>query len=203
VYQHDYGTGGFEKYRQVQEFHNRRKLRHVWADENTLAVVADYVRTKVGAPVRGLCHGTRNGFEQRVLSEMIGCPVLGTDISPTASNFPNSVQWDFHDPNPDWIGQFSFVYTNSLDQAFDPRRALNTWVDQLVPERGLVFIEHTMSHAASGAGEMDPFGAHPMVMPYLFFEWGRGKYHLQDIVRPALPKANNGLAVWLFVLAPS
>jgi hypothetical protein len=201
VYVHDYGGRGYDHYRKLQEYHNRRKINEVWADESTLRVVADYVKKLVGKPARGLCHGTRNGFEQRVLSEMLNVPVIGTDISPTAAEFPNSVHWDFHEPNPDWVGQFSFIYSNSLDQAFDPRKALDTWVQQLDPRSGLIFIEHTMSHAPEGASEMDPFGAHPMVMPYLLFDWGRGKYHLLDILRPA-PKANNGMEVWLFVLAP-
>ena len=39
-----------------------------------------------------------------------------------------------------------------------------------------------MVHSASFAGEMDPFGAHPMVMPYLFFVWGRESYRLCDIL---------------------
>jgi hypothetical protein len=202
MYLHDYGSGGYEEYRRLQEFHNRRKLTDVWADENTLRVVADYVVAKMGTPLRGLCHGTRNGFEQRILAEMLNASVLGTDISPTATGFPNTVQWDFHDVKAEWIGHFDFIYSNSLDQAFDPRKALDTWINQVNSKSGLVFIEHTMSHSASEASEMDPFGAHPMVVPYLFFEWGRGKYELLDIVRPRLPKANNGLDVWLFVLAP-
>ena len=32
---------------------------------------------------------------------------------------------------------------------------------------------------------MDLFGAHPLIMPYLFFEWGRGEYRLIDIIRPS------------------
>ena len=52
----------------------------------------------------------------------------------------------------------------------EPARALNSWAKQIVPH-GRIYIEHTMAHAARYAGEMDPFGAHPMAMPYLFFIW--------------------------------
>jgi hypothetical protein len=46
---------------------------------------------------------------------------------------------------------------------------------------------------------MDPFGAHPMIMPYLFFAWGHGHYQLVDIFE--IPeKKNNQLKVWIFVL---
>lgn len=93
--------------------------------------------------------------------------IIGTDTSETATQFPNMVVWDFHEENPDWKGAFDFVYTNSLDQAMEPKRALDAWVGQLKP-KGRIYIEHTMSHAPAGAGAMDPFGAHPMVMPYLF-----------------------------------
>jgi len=202
VYQHDYGQAGYEEYKRIQVLHNRRKLNQVWADDATLSVVASYVRAAVPHPTAGLCHGTRNGYEQKTLSELLGIPVLGTEISDTAAQFPSTVHWDFHDSKEEWRGRFSFVYSNSLDQAFDPKKALETWIGQVDPAVGVVVIEHTMAHSTEGASEMDPFGAHPMAMPYLFFEWGRDKYQLVDIVRPTTKKANSGIEVWLFVLAP-
>ena len=99
----------------------------------------------------------------------------------------------------EWMSKFSFVYSNSLDQAFDPKKALSTWAAQLAPQ-GLLFIEHTMAHSPSGASEMDPFGAHPMVMPYLFFKWGKGEYRLVDILELKHEKKNN---VWVFVICRS
>ena len=78
--------------------------------------------------------------------------------------------WDFHEENPDWRGRFDFVYTNSLDQAMEPARALNAWAKQIIPQ-GRIYIEHTIAHSAQFANAMDPFGAHPMAMPYLFFTW--------------------------------
>ena len=197
-YQHDYGVAGFDKYRDIQVYHNKRKLDRIWADEKTLGVISDYIMTHGGKIKAGICHGTRGGFEQTVLSRLLKCPVIGTEISDTAIRFPQTVQWDFHEPNIKWIGAFSVVYSNSLDQAFDPKKALETWVEQLT-EDGLLFIEHTMSHSASGASEMDPFGAHPLIMPYLFFEWGRGKYRLVDIIRP-LHKKHEKFDLWIFVL---
>ena len=40
-YLHDYGEGGYESYREMQIFHNKRKIDHVWADDETLKIVAD------------------------------------------------------------------------------------------------------------------------------------------------------------------
>lgn len=201
TYQHDYGPGGYTKYREIQIHHNKRKLNNVWADDKTLGFICEYLKSHIAVVRAGLCHGARNGYEQKRFGEILGCPVIGTDIAETATEFPNSVQWDYHEINPEWIGQFSFVYSNSLDQAFDPRRALSTWVDQLA-DGGLVFVEHTMAHSPSGAGEMDPFGAHPMVMPALIFEWGRGQYRLRDILHPPHRKIGD-LAIWIFVIEKS
>lgn len=200
VYQHDY-AGGEDEYRTTQIFHNKRKLDKVWADDATLtALVADLQSGNTDGDIRGICHGARNGYEVGKLRELTGGEVIGTDISETASQFPDMVVWDFHEDNPDWHGRFDFVYTNSLDQAMRPDQALASWALQLKPDTGRIYIEHTMAHSASGASEMDPFGAHPMCMPYLFFKWGRGKYHLAEILELG-PKANNGKDVWMFVLA--
>lgn len=198
VYQHDYGTGGFERYRALQILHNKRKIERVWADEETIAFLSSYLRSNVKEIKRGICHGTRRGYEQTEFGKQLGCPVLGTEISDTAKQFPNTVQWDFHERKPEWRGIFSFVYSNSLDQAFDPEKALAAWADQLT-EDGLLLIEHTMLHSAASASDMDPFGAHPMVMPYLIFVWGKGKYRLVDILRP--PHKKMGMFdIWIFVI---
>ncbi|TAK54401.1 MAG: class I SAM-dependent methyltransferase [Gammaproteobacteria bacterium] len=197
VYLHDY-AGGYEEYRATQVFHNQRKLDAVWADEGTLQALATHLLQHHPEPRAGICHGARNGYEVELLGRLTGAKMIGTDIAETATRFPNMVVWDFHQDNPEWHGRFDFVYTNSLDQAMQPQRALAAWARQLAPG-GHIYIEHTMQHSAAGASEMDPFGAHPMCMPYLFFQWGRGLYRLVDILEPG-PKRNNRKPVWMFVL---
>ncbi|MDX1484597.1 MAG: hypothetical protein R3229_08960 [Alphaproteobacteria bacterium] len=198
-YLHDYGEGGYESYRKLQIFHNKRKLDHVWADDQTLKIIANYVSDRLGRGARGICRGARNGYEVQKLAELLGSKVIGTDISDTATRFENMVEWDFHEQNDQWIGQFGFVYTNSLDQAFDPEKALATWAEQITDD-GLIFIEHTTDHGPARADEMDPFGAHPMLMPYLFFQWGRSKYQLMDIITPEHGKSER-IRIWVFVLS--
>ena len=39
-----------------------------------------------------------------------------------------------------------------------------------------------------------------MAMPYLFFQWGRGRYRLVDILEVG-EKQNKKLKAWVFVLA--
>lgn len=198
VYFHRY-AGGYAEYRAVQIAANTAKLERVWADASTLQVIAaDLARRLPGGVAAGVCHGARNGFEVEWLREATGAEVIGTDIADSATQFPHMVVWDFHDANPAWRGAFDFVYTNALDQAVEPDRALAAWTQQLKPE-GRIYIEHTASHGAEGAGAMDPFGAHPMVMPYLFFRWGRGVYALDDILEVEA-KANSKIRAWIFVL---
>ena len=197
-YLHDY-QGGYPEYKKLQVYYNKKKLNRVWADETTLDRIMDYMRESGMAPKSGICHGARNGFEVKYLREKLGADVIGTDISDTATQFPHMVVWDFHDPNPDWADKFDFVYTNSLDQAMMPDKAVSTWAAQLKPG-GRIFIEHTMAHSPSDAGRMDPFGAHPLYMPYLLFKWGKGQYHLDEIIEIDA-KANNARRAWVFVVA--
>ena len=199
VHIHDY-PGGYKQYREVQIKHNKRKLGNVWADELTLQAIEDDLRShSLGRA--GICHGARNGFEVMWFREHLLGDVIGTDVSETAIQFPHMHIWVFHDDKSEWIGRFDFVYSNSLDQALNPAGALKAWAKQLIPS-GRMYIEHTMAHSVEGAGEMDPFGAHPLVMPYLFFVWGRdgGGYHL-DAILEVDAKQNNGMQAWIFVLS--
>ena len=194
-YLHSYSS--YEEYRNTQILHNERKLGQIWADETTLARVANIVLSHAPAQkeILGLCHGTRNGFEQRYFNNQQKLNAIGTDISPTANQFHNSVQFDFHDVNVEWVNRFDFVYSNSLDQSWQPKTALTTWFNQ-VRQDGLVILEHTKSHGPGAAGKMDPFGVRPIAMPYVLTEWFG---HQISVAHTIGKKANNGLDCWLFV----
>lgn len=169
-YLHQYSS--YEEYRKVQIYHNYRKLGRVWADAATMGLLAGALREQFGSgTIRGICHGTRNGFEQNHLNDQhAGFEVIGTDISPSARNFPNSFEWDFHDVNPDWAGQFDFVYSNSLDQSWQPKVALEAWLGQVRPG-GVVVIEYSEEQSPLAAGAMDPFGVRPVAVPYVLADW--------------------------------
>jgi hypothetical protein len=168
---HQYSS--YEEYRATQVFHNKRKVEKVWADESTLDLVVDRVVKEFGRERRlfALCHGSRNGFEQNYISTRLDVEILGTDISDTATDYPKSVQWDFHDRREEWVGKCDFVYTNALDQSWKPQAAVATWLEQL-KVGGLLFIEHSEhNHGPRGASSKDPFGAKPHYMPYLLCQW--------------------------------
>lgn len=192
------GSFDYERYRQVQEDGNKRKIENVWADQPTINFIADYLKARNPDLKRGLCHGVRRGNEQKWFSDRLGIDAIGTDISDTAKDFPNTVQWDFHDRNPYWVGQFDFVYTNSHDHAYDPQKAIETWLEQ-VNDKGAVFLEHTMGHSEQGANELDPWGVDPRILPFLIAQWSKGRYAVTEVLQPPHTKPN-GLKIWVIVI---
>ena len=194
-----YEYPSYEKYREVQIFHNKRKIKSVAADKTTLKRVAGLVESNtLKRPIKGLCHGSRNGFEQNYLNSLnVGIEALGTDISETALNFENSVQWDFHDVNEKWKNKFDFIYTNSLDQSWQPKQALVAWFEQL-SMNGIIILEHTKLDEVSGASEKDPFGVKLTVVPYILTMWFGSQISISHTVAK---KDNNGLDACLFVIS--
>ncbi|MFT6932561.1 MAG: hypothetical protein ACJAXT_001258 [Paracoccaceae bacterium] len=149
----------YESYRDVQVTGNKSKLRMQFVKESHIKILADYVNDTVGEISFGLCHGTRRGAEQSWFrTHLTGRPnVIGTEISDTATEFPHTVQWDFHDKNPDWDGNCDFVYSNSWDHAFDPVKAFGAWIDALKPG-GLMLLDYTKGQSPDDANALDPFG---------------------------------------------
>lgn len=135
--------------------------------------MADLVLTEFGNvdQIYGLCHGTRNGFDQNYLrraSKKLN--FNGTYISDIDSQFDNSVEWDFHKISPVWTNSQNFVYTNSFDQSWQPKVALQVWLSQLKSD-GILIIEHSESHGPQNTSKMDPFGVKPTAKPYILSLW--------------------------------
>ena len=152
-----YKYKNYDEYKDTQIYYNKKKIEHVWADEKTLEKIRDFLleNTSVGI-IKGICHGSRNGFEQNFFNKNKDrFYVIGTDISDTAENYKNSVMHDYHEEKKEWLNNFDFVYSNSLDQSFDPRKALKTWLNQL-KKNGFIVIEHTDQHGVIASGKMDP-----------------------------------------------
>jgi hypothetical protein len=185
------GTFDLEEYRRLQEQGNKAKINSVWAVEENIAYLADYLRRRLGAPRFGLCHGTRRGLEQGWFRKYLdGCEVLGTEISETATQFPHTIRWDFHEVKDEWLGAADFIYSNSFDHSYNPEKCLDAWMSCVRPN-GVCVLEHSTMHGPSGASRLDPFGAELVQMPYLIATWGRGKYGVREIL-PA-PRKKDGL----------
>ncbi len=175
------GNFDYQLYRKVQEEGNKEKIDRVWAKEENLKFIATYIKENYGTASFGLCHGTRRGKEQEWLGKHLGCEVLGTEISETATQFPNTIQWDFHEVKPEWVNNVDFIYSNSLDHSYDPEKCLNAWMS-CVKSGGFCFIEHGDFHGPAGSDKLDPFGASIMIMPYLILQWGKGDYFVKTIL---------------------
>ena len=195
-YLHEYES--YEQYREVQTYHNKRKIDRVWADEATLRVLCDELRREIPNKVHltGICHGTRNGFEQSFIAAHAGHDVTGTEISDTADQFERTVRWDFHDVNEAWVSKFDFVYSNSLDQAWNPKLAVETWLNQL-NGAGVLALEYAEAHSPTHASEMDPFGVRPTVVPYVLCQWFGHDVSVRCV---KCRKSNYGNDVWLFLV---
>lgn len=179
---HTYGDQfDYEKYRAVQTAGNHAKIENVWVREPNIKFLADYVRGLIPSPQFGICHGTRRGLEQEWFRKYLGCEVLGTEISDTATQFPHTIQHDFHEIKPEWVDSVDFIYSNSFDHSYDPEKCLNAWMSCIKPG-GVCILEHTSMHEPSAVNEMDPFGATLVAMPYLITKWGKGRYHVREIL---------------------
>ena len=149
IYKYD----SYGEYVAEQTAGNKKKINHVFVKKQTMQKIKE-MKAFAGSV---LCHGTRNGAEQKFFKEVYGpqLKVVGSEISDTATQFPDTVEWDFMKPNPDWVGEFDIVYSNSFDHCFEPVETLRVWADQLSPG-GSLFIEHSFDPKNNKSRAMDP-----------------------------------------------
>lgn len=186
------GAFDYEQYRRMQEDGNKRKIEWVAVKEENIKFLADYIQHHLATPEFGICHGTRRGKEQEWFRKHLGCEVIGTEISATATQFPHTVQWDFHEVKPEWLNAVDFIYSNSFDHTYDPEKCLNAWTSCL-KLGGLCFLEHASAQSQRAANMLDPFGADLPMMPYLILQWGKGKYAVREIIQsPAASGESRG-----------
>lgn len=132
-----YEYSSYEEYVEAQTEANKRKITNVWVRENVLGILKMYYNK---ADVI-LCHGTRNAAEQKILSKFYPeAEIMGTEISETAAQFPNTINHDFHEVLPEYVGKCDIVYSNSFDHSYDPDLCMQTWSGQ-VKEGGHLFLE--------------------------------------------------------------
>jgi hypothetical protein len=184
-------VGDYDQYRRQQNEGNLRKLDQVFVTRNNIDYLAAYISSRLGTDeLRILCHGTRNGTELRFFqSALPSATLLGTEIADTATQFPNTVQWDFHDMKDEWVGAWDVVYSNSWDHAFDPRRAFLNWMRSLKPQ-GVLLLDHTRRHTPAHVTRLDPFGARLPDLVHMLNEVGTPRWGvvevLSDLPEPAL-----------------
>jgi hypothetical protein len=181
-YRDENGKFNYAEYRRVQEKANIRKLDRVFASRVGIAMVSGYLRCLLGQEIRfGLCHGTRRGMEQAWFMDCLGCEVLGTEISSTATQFPHTIQWDFHEVKPEWVEAVDFIYSNSWDHSFDPERCFRAWASCL-RVGGVMVLEHSNQHSPDSVNKVDPFGIDLDALALMLNELGGAHFGVRDIL---------------------
>lgn len=106
-------------------------------------------------PGSAICHGVRCGAEMEAIRSHLVVPeVVGTDVQPRPDlqrTGLSIVHWDFTQPNPEWVGRFDLLWSNSLDHSPDPRAAVQVWMEQLRKD-GRMFLQWDRNHTMLTAG---------------------------------------------------
>ena len=135
--------------------------------------------------INGICHGTRTGAEQKMLQDELpeGSYIFGTEIEPSAEKIPNTLIWDFHEMKKEWENKFDIIYSNSHDQANDPKKAIKNWIKSL-KKGGLLFLEHSRSHGRLHANHIDPWGVETELLPWVLINWSNKEFVIYDSIQP-------------------
>lgn len=140
----------YQEYVDAQTKANKKKLKNVWVQRETIEKIKQYKPTANSI----ICHGTRNAKEQKLFKEIYQCDVIGTEISDTASQFPMTVQHDFHEQKQEWVESYDILYSNSFDHSYDPVRSFCTWRDQIT-SNGIMVIELMLSNIIKESDPLD------------------------------------------------
>ena len=142
------GDFDYEKYVATQELINKKKLSFGGPSKEKMDLIIKDIFKNIGMKKVnfGLCHGTRRGEEQLYFSKRLKklaihkIKVIGTEISSTASKFPLTIQWDFHNIKKEWENNVSFIFSNSLDHSYDPIFCISQWIKCLMID-GVIYIQ--------------------------------------------------------------
>lgn len=151
------GKFDYELYKKIQTLGNKGKIERVFVDQANIAYLCRALE-KIIPEIRSvLCHGTRNAAEQKFFQAALSKPanILGTEISDTALQFPMTIEWDFHEVKPEWLGAIDVVYSNSFDHSYDPEKLFTAWLSCLAVN-GVMALEWSRAHAMPPT-ILDPF----------------------------------------------
>lgn len=134
----------YEAYIDAQkQLTNKKYGKIVFVRDSVIESISKYFKDRNVQSI--LCHGTRTGDEQKLFKKYFGCYVWGSELSERAHDADMTTVWDFNKVNPDWVGKFDIIYSNSFDHCITPKETLGVWKDQLT-ENGRLCIEWTEFH---------------------------------------------------------
>lgn len=177
------GKVDVELYRRLQTEANKMKIENQWVPEEHIKILSTYLLGAGLAPRRGVCHGTRRGNEQMWFRKHLGpeADVFGTEISDNATDFPHTIQWDFHEVDPAWLGQMDLVYSNSWDHAHSPEVAFGGWIASLRPG-GFLMLDHGWNYQPERVSAMDPFGISEDGLVRMLNRLGEGRGRVVEVI---------------------
>lgn len=154
-----YKYSDYKEYKDSQIQGNHKKLNSSWVKPKDINFICDYIKKNDIIYNNIICHGTRQGFEQKYFLEYLNGIeyIIGTEISDTAIKFEHTIEHDFHEIKEEWIDKFDIVYTNSWDHSYDPNKSLNSWIESL-KVGGYLFIEWNTNNL-NKPGVTDPFSS--------------------------------------------
>lgn len=102
-----------------------------WKEFDSFRKIAEESCRIAGNPDSICCMGIRNGNEYDGFKQVIGYKntvMFGIDIHPDVEKVgPNCFCYDFSELPKEWEKKFSWVYSNSLDHAFDVDKTIKEW----------------------------------------------------------------------------
>ena len=149
-----YEYASYEEYVKAQERGNKQKL---YSHSGTGPEVIAEIRKRVPSALNVLCHGTRGGQEQQFFKQQYPLAyVVGSEISSTAKEIPDTVQWDFSKVKKDWINCFDIIYSNSFDHSICPEETIDVWMNQLNDTGSLILEMHIADRPGWEPNATDP-----------------------------------------------
>jgi len=140
----------YDEYKKAQIWKNVGKLKLVWVKKKEIVLLVNHIKENIPNPKFGICHGVRNAWEVKQLRNLLGIEVIGTEISHTATQFENTIQWDFHETKDEWVDNVDFIYSNSFDHSYDPEMCLDKWMS-CIKKDGVCYIHWNYENSKPGA----------------------------------------------------
>ena len=190
-----YGDSWKQKYYEIQKDANHEKIDRQFETEENILILCDFLNKEMPEKKLGICHGTRTGKEQLWFNENLSTNsyVFGTDIADDADKYENTIIFDMHKDNKEWLNKFDFVYSNSWDHSYNLKEMLSVWKKHLKKD-GYLILNHTPGHTPAGTSKMDPTGCSSEYLIKTLKTLG-----LETSVLEGVPK-NIKLSPWLYVL---
>ena len=153
-----YKYNSYDEYKFEQIKANKSKLDASWVQKKDILYLSEYIKNNNINYNNIICHGTRQGLEQKYFREFLKDIdlIIGTEISDTAIKFKDTICHDFHEIKEEWVNNFDILYSNSWDHSFDPFKSLNNWIKS-VKSNGILIIEWSIQ--CENVKISDPFGA--------------------------------------------